>query len=264
MKTQIQYIFLLCLFFSSFAEAQVGIGLNNPDPNAILDLYSTNKGLLIPRVQLLNINDISTIPVTSSASSPEQGTLVYNLSDAGTSPNHVLKDTFYLWTGTQWESIGDVSDTRMEINGKNTTQVLFAGSPAVVNSNYVTSAYSAWTTVNFTTERLDNGNIHTSGTFTIPATGLYSFFGDMSLRISTTNGLSKAFGARILNATTSTVLAVSYYGTGAGGAQGDMPLYWMGVLSAGTQIQIQYRMRADVSATLSTDTNSNITLRKHF
>lgn len=264
MRTQITYTFLLVAFLQLNLCAQVGIGTSNPDPNTILDLYSTNKGLLIPRVQLSNINDISTVPVTLSSNSPEQGTLIYNLSDAGTAPDNVFKDTFYIWNGTQWDNIGEVSDVRTEINNKNKTQILFAGSPTVVNSSYVTPNYSTWTTMSFATEKLDSGNIHTAGTFTIPTTGLYSFFGNISLRLSTTNGVSKALGARIIDTSTSTVLAISYYGTGAGGAQGDMPLYWMGTLTAGTQIQIQYRMRADVSSTLSTDANSNITLRKHF
>ncbi|QBA19687.1 hypothetical protein EU348_00300 [Chryseobacterium indologenes] len=265
MKKQIIYIlYLLFISCSISIKSQVGIGLNNPDTNTILDVYSTNKGLLIPRVQLLGTDDITTISVTSSTNSPEQGTLVYNLLNSGTSPNNVFQDTFYIWTGTQWESIGETADVHTEINNNNLTKVLFAGEPTVVASTYTMPNYSAWTTMNFTTESVDIGNIHSGGTFTVPATGLYSFFGDVSLRLSSSNGNSKAFGARIFNSTTSTVLAISYYGTGAGGAQGDMPLYWMGKLTAGDQIQVQYRMRADNSSTLSTSTNSNITVRKHF
>lgn len=264
MKTKIKITYILIILLGISSKAQVGIGFSNPDAGTILDLFSTSKGLLIPRVQLSGISDVSTIPVISSSNSTDQGLVVYNLADAGATPNNVFKDTFYIWTGTQWEGIGEVSDVRSEINSRNITKVLFAGSPATINAAYTASAYSAWTTMNFTTERLDIGNIHTSGSFTVPATGLYSFFGDISLRLSSSNGVTKAFGARIFNATTSTVLAISYYGTGAGGAQGDMPLYWMGQLTAGTVINIQYRMRADVSSTLSTNTNSNITIRKHF
>lgn len=264
MKTQITYIFLLATFLQFNLHAQVGIGTSNPDPGTILDLYSTNKGLLIPRVQLLSNNDITTVPVTLSPNSPEQGTLIYNLSDAGSIPNNVFKDTFYIWNGTQWDNIGRVSDTRTEINNRNKTQLLFIGNPTAVNSNYVTPNYSTWTTMNFVTETLDLEDIHTAGTFTIPTTGLYSFFGSVTLGFGTTNGNSKAFGVRLINTSTSTVLATSYFGTGPGGNGGNMPLYWMGTLEAGAQIQIQYRMRADVSSSFSTGTNSNIALRKHF
>ncbi|NML72356.1 hypothetical protein HHL23_21585 [Chryseobacterium sp. RP-3-3] len=264
MKLPFKNICTTLIFISVMARAQVGIGLANPDPSTVLDLYSTSKGLLMPRVQLLGINDTTTIPVTSSASSPDEGMLVYNISDAGVSPSNVIKDTFYIWTGTQWESIGEVSDVRAEINNKNITQIVFSGIPAVVSSAYTASAYSAWTPMNFSTEKIDTNNTHNAGTFTIPATGLYSFSGSAELNLSSNSGTLKSFGARIINVTTSTVLAASYFGTSAGGFQGSMPLYWMGTLPVGTQIQVQYRVRDNVSSTLSTNTNSNITLRKHF
>jgi hypothetical protein len=41
----------ICLFsLTALAQNNVGIGLNNPAPSAMLDIYSTNKGLLIPRM----------------------------------------------------------------------------------------------------------------------------------------------------------------------------------------------------------------------
>ena len=43
---------VLCLFaFAAFSQSNVGIGLNNPHPSSIVDIYSTTKGLLIPRMQ---------------------------------------------------------------------------------------------------------------------------------------------------------------------------------------------------------------------
>ncbi len=60
--------------------AQVGINTNSPDPSSILDIKSTNKGVLIPRVTLKGTNDVSTI------SSPVLGLMVFNTtaSDNGT------------------------------------------------------------------------------------------------------------------------------------------------------------------------------------
>lgn len=44
-------VFLICL--AAFAaQAQVGIGTNNPHPSAILDVQSQDKGVLLPRVAL--------------------------------------------------------------------------------------------------------------------------------------------------------------------------------------------------------------------
>ncbi len=48
MKTQITYI--IFLIYSTVIFGQVGIGTTNPDSNAILDISSTNKGVLFPRL----------------------------------------------------------------------------------------------------------------------------------------------------------------------------------------------------------------------
>ncbi len=65
--------FLLCSFF---VYSQQGVSVNNSgvsaDPSAMLDVSSTSKGLLIPRVSLTSINDITTIL------NPAVSLLVYN------------------------------------------------------------------------------------------------------------------------------------------------------------------------------------------
>ena len=55
----------------------VGINSNGstPDPSAMLDVKSTNKGFLPPRIALAGTTDVSTI------SSPVAGLLVYNTSN---------------------------------------------------------------------------------------------------------------------------------------------------------------------------------------
>lgn len=49
---QITYLLFLCLFFSANVFAQVGINTDNSDPDAsaMLDVKSTNKGMLVPRM----------------------------------------------------------------------------------------------------------------------------------------------------------------------------------------------------------------------
>lgn len=264
MNTKYKFIWIFLLSINWVTKAQVGIGTTTPDPGTILDLSSSNKGLLIPRLQLSGTNDATTVPVSSSATSPDRGMLVYNLQNSGTATNNVLKDTFYIWTGTAWEPIAEVTDTRTEIDNRNITSLVFTGSPGGSTAAYTAPAYSAWTTLNFSTESIDIGNVHNAGTFTIPTTGLYSFSGIVQLGISTSSGTAKTFGVQIINTTTSTVLATSYFGTGGGGTGGSMPLFWMGNLTAGTQVQIQYRMRDTANSTLSVNVTSNISLRNHF
>ncbi|REC44692.1 hypothetical protein [Chryseobacterium pennipullorum] len=57
-------------------SAQIGIGHANPDKSSALDVASTDKGLLIPR-----ISDVSTI------ASPANGLLVYDLKRQALSQN---------------------------------------------------------------------------------------------------------------------------------------------------------------------------------
>ena len=55
-------IILVCLLFSAFAGfSQVGIGTKNPDTTSVLDLSSTTKGLLIPRMTTAQRNPNSEV-----------------------------------------------------------------------------------------------------------------------------------------------------------------------------------------------------------
>lgn len=60
-------IFLFNLAFCAI-NAQQGIGTNNPDPSSILEIASTTKGLLIPRMTSVELEDIDV---------PVQGLMVY-------------------------------------------------------------------------------------------------------------------------------------------------------------------------------------------
>jgi hypothetical protein len=62
-------IFLSILLISHFVNAQIGIGTNTPSANAVLDVNSTNKGLMLPR-----LNN------TLAVSSPTAGLMIYDKS----------------------------------------------------------------------------------------------------------------------------------------------------------------------------------------
>jgi len=68
MSKVIPIIVGLCLY-SICAFTQVGIGTITPDPSAMLDIKSTNKGLLIPTMTIAQMNAIA---------SPSDGLLVFN------------------------------------------------------------------------------------------------------------------------------------------------------------------------------------------
>lgn len=77
-----------------------GVGINTvqPHPSAALDIVSTNKGLLIPRVALQSLSDNTTIP------DPATALLLYN-TNAG-----IGKTGFYFNSGTSatptWSLLG--------------------------------------------------------------------------------------------------------------------------------------------------------------
>jgi len=111
----------------------VGINANNavPDASAMLDVVSTSKGLLIPRVALIATN--AAAPVTSPATS----LVVYNTATAGTAPNNVWTG-FYYWDGTKWVRIQDVNDgTDWHVIGNGgTTTANFLGTTDGVPLNF--------------------------------------------------------------------------------------------------------------------------------
>jgi hypothetical protein len=85
------------LFFfliSVHLYAQTGIGTTTPEASAKLDVTSSNKGFLPPRVTLTSGTDNTTIP------NPATGLLVYN-----TGNNVGLVAGYYYWNGSSWATI---------------------------------------------------------------------------------------------------------------------------------------------------------------
>ncbi len=74
---------LLILVFSvipaAFLSAQVGIGTTSPDSKSILDLSSSSKGLLFPRLSGVQMNGIATPPAGLTVYNTDTGCLcTYN------------------------------------------------------------------------------------------------------------------------------------------------------------------------------------------
>ncbi len=106
MKKTIQ---LFVFFIVSFSFAQVGIGTTTPNASSLLDVSANNKGILIPRINLLATNNAS--PITSPATS----LLIYNLATAGVGVTSVSPG-YYYWDGAQWVRFG-IGDVKTAENG---------------------------------------------------------------------------------------------------------------------------------------------------
>ena len=98
-------LFYLKIFFlvSISLTAQVGIGTTSPNSSSVLDVNSSNKGVLLPRVALISTTDVATVLA------PVKGLLVYNNGTAGLSPAGM-----YRWSGTKWDIIVDESSVTLQ------------------------------------------------------------------------------------------------------------------------------------------------------
>jgi len=105
-KMNIKNIIVLAVFIATslttLAQNTEGVSIapnvNPPDPSAMLDVQSSDKGLLIPRVELTSTTDQTTI------ASPATSLLVYNTNTVSdVSPN------FYYWNGTAWVLLGSTN-----------------------------------------------------------------------------------------------------------------------------------------------------------
>ncbi|MDR6159059.1 hypothetical protein QF023_002575 [Chryseobacterium sp. SLBN-27] len=91
-------------------DGSVGIGTASPDASAALEVNSSSKGMLIPRVALAGSTDVTTIP------SPATGLMAYN-----TGTGALTYKGFVFWNGTEWRAIDNNSTISPAITSLNCT-----------------------------------------------------------------------------------------------------------------------------------------------
>lgn len=197
-KMKICAIFVLFIISSvnlSNLNAQVTIGSNEePDPSAVLDIRSSNKGLLAPRVNLTGKFDMTTIP------NPANGLLVFNLSNsnngtANDTSDDVFENTFYVYSTktNAWELL--VSDDFLEkkliqMGVPQFIVLASVGNKASGNTtNFLSADLSSTTNANirrmyFTNELYDVHNAYNPVTseFKAPFDGYYHFEAHITLK----------------------------------------------------------------------------------
>ncbi len=101
MKTKqlIILLILLCLHKIIYAQQNVGIGTATPAASALLDIKSSNKGLLVPRVNLVSETDVVTIV------NPAASLLIYN-----NNTSLPEGEGHYFWNGTKWSKFATRSN----------------------------------------------------------------------------------------------------------------------------------------------------------
>ncbi len=140
------FCFLLLIvsnLFSFSTFAQVGIGTQIPDASAMLDVQSTVKGILVPRM-----TSAQRLAIPSGA---PNGLLVFDTDN----------NSFWFFKSPTWMQI--------------TAAVGFAATP----TSGKTIADNSYSTLAPYTESFDDGNNFNpaNGTFTAPSSGMYHFDG---------------------------------------------------------------------------------------
>ncbi|APD07285.1 hypothetical protein UJ101_01774 [Flavobacteriaceae bacterium UJ101] len=96
----VEHLITLLLFitinYSHFAHAQVGIGTSTIGNDAILEVSSANKGILLPNI------DIDNISTATPVETPANYLTAYNKNE-----NH---KSFYYWNGTVWKPLVDLEN----------------------------------------------------------------------------------------------------------------------------------------------------------
>ncbi len=116
---RVKHLLFLSGFVCSIAAFSQNVGINAtgavPNAAAMLDIASTNKGLLIPRVALIGTN--SNAPVGASVIA---SLLVYNTATAGIAPSNVVPG-YYYWDGAEWVALAGDGSKNWSLSGNGGT-----------------------------------------------------------------------------------------------------------------------------------------------
>jgi trimeric autotransporter adhesin len=126
--------FLTILLFSVTLSNAQSVAINTTgavaNTNSILDVEATNKGILLPRVNLVSItaNNVNTFGISAT---PITSLLVYNTT---ASANFQLG--YYYWEGTKWVMLNIVNNNSWLLSGNSgTTAANFIGTTDNNNVN---------------------------------------------------------------------------------------------------------------------------------
>ena len=96
MKKKLYLIAAACLLFIFKTSAQVGIGTGIVENDLLLKIASPDKGLLIPNLNIPNLN------LSSPVTNPSLGLLAYNKASG--------KQGFNFWDGSKWSELVDTKN----------------------------------------------------------------------------------------------------------------------------------------------------------
>jgi hypothetical protein len=150
------------------AQQNVGIGTNTPNTSAMLDITSTTKGLLIPRMTQAQRNGITT---------PASGLMIYQTDNTA---------GFYYYNGTAWTAVSSGGGSSFSLpyyslySGSSTAmQIDLAGSTN--NVGFRAEVFNSGATGFLSTARANNSTAAVFTTTTTAATALRTDDGNVLL-----------------------------------------------------------------------------------
>jgi len=133
------YLIIILLFIGLVSYSQTGIGTVTPHESSQLEIFSTSKGVLLPKITLKGEADKASI----TGGDPAVGLIVYN---TGLDADFPIKG-FMFWNGIKWRLFLDANTTKAQIVGT-----------LIKNSGVLTpNSYTAGTDYNGVLEVLYNG-----------------------------------------------------------------------------------------------------------
>jgi hypothetical protein len=111
-KIFMKKLLFITLITMNFLNAQVGIGTTEIQNGVELQIESSNKGLLIPRIALTSTALAAPVGPTPIAT----GILIYNTATAGIGITSVTPG-FYYWSGTEWTALKSTAGQNWSLTG---------------------------------------------------------------------------------------------------------------------------------------------------
>ena len=99
MKTLTYSLLLMCFTFSAIAQ-NVGINTTTPNPQAVLDVESTDKGVLLPRLTTMQRNALG-----ATLGTTHESMIVYDIDDT----------QFHYWDGTIWNILNEADTDNQDL-----------------------------------------------------------------------------------------------------------------------------------------------------
>jgi hypothetical protein len=156
-----------------FTNGQVYIGTEPTGNPVLLEVKSTNQGVLLPRI------DIADTLSASPVNTPKEGLLVVN--------THKDKEGLYFWNGKAWEKLKTIETTsnKLKRTGK---KVVFIGS-SVASQSSTLFQNEVLSKVIFDTSFISEGKLTTpNDAYRIPSRGIYEITASFTGEIESTKG----------------------------------------------------------------------------